>query len=68
MNATNKQGHVWNGERDDGWFIYIDECGGLYASREVPCYRIALDNAMWTIVNGKPVIVPKSGLDNIPVF
>ena len=45
MDATNKQGHVWTGERNLEWWIYTDENGRLYESREMPAYRIAMNNA-----------------------
>jgi hypothetical protein len=48
MNATNKQGHVWTGEREREWWNYLDDNGQEYQSREVPSYRIVMDKAVMT--------------------
>lgn len=49
MNATANNGDVWTGEKQkEGgtlWWIYRDAAGHLYESKEVPAYRIHLDNA-----------------------
>lgn len=63
MNATNKDGHIWTGEieRENGnnWYMYQDGNGKPYQSREVPAYRIAMDNAQVVVCeNGKKAIVP----------
>ncbi len=48
MNATNKIGHVWTGDGDGQWWIYEDENGHEYESKEIPAYRIVMDNAAMT--------------------
>lgn len=59
MNATNQQGHEWNGEIErEGksvFYLYTDDAGRLYSSKEVPAYRIKL-NATQQTVNGKRTI------------
>ena len=60
MNATSKDGDIWTGEPPvDGWYIYADAVGTLYESREIPVYRIVMDNATLQTINGKPTICPK---------
>lgn len=67
MNATNKQGHVWTGEseKDSGstWFNYCDEKGNEYQSKEVPAYRVVMDNSCFVNVNGKWAIGPLCCVD-----
>lgn len=59
MNATAKNGDKWTGEQPvDGWWMYRDKAGRLYESREVPAYRIVMDNAEIVTVNHKPTIRP----------
>ena len=48
MKATAKNGDVWTGEKDGEWWIYRDSCGNLYESKEIPAFRIAMDNATQT--------------------
>lgn len=71
MNATAKNGDVWTGDVEYGegttkWWIYRDNQGQLYSSREVPAYRIVLDNATQIKVNGKLTIVPINALPHDP--
>ena len=60
MNATNDRGHIWNGEKVlDGetiWWVYTDDNGRLYESKETPVYRIDMRPATQTMVNGKLTI------------
>lgn len=59
MNATAKNGDAWTGERDGQWWQYTDPAGNLYESREVPEYRIVMDNATQTTDSrGRLCIVP----------
>lgn len=58
MKATAKNGDEWTGERDGEWWLYKDAQGRIYESREVPAYRIKLDNATQITLNGKPCIAP----------
>jgi hypothetical protein len=59
MKATSKNGHEWNGEPPvDGWWIYTDEAGRLYESREIPAYRIRLNATQVTCADGKLAIAP----------
>lgn len=58
MNATNKSGHAWTGEREGDWWNYRDDQGREYQSRETPAYRVRMDNATQIIVNGKLSIGP----------
>lgn len=57
MKATANNGHEWTGERDGEWWIYTDESGNLYESKEVPAYRITLDNAVLGVIDGKRCIM-----------
>lgn len=59
MNATNIKGHEWNGEKQDGEWLYTDESGNLYSSKEIPAYRIIMDNStIVTDAKGRRMIVP----------
>lgn len=58
MTATAKNGDAWTGEIQDGFWIYEDGAGNLYESREVPAYRVVMDNATVRTVNGKRTIHP----------
>lgn len=64
MEATNKAGHVWTGEKttegQDTFWHYIDSNGSEYQSREIPAYRIDMRHCGQRMLNGKPVIVPHS--------
>lgn len=60
MNATAENGDIWTGEKQDGFWIYQDCAGNSYESREIPAYRIVMDNAtMMRCVNGSLAIGPK---------
>lgn len=50
MKATSKNGDEWTEEEanEKGWWMYCDAAGNLYESREVPAYRIAMNNAIFT--------------------
>lgn len=48
MNATANNGDIWTGDREGDWWMYKDKDGNLYESREVPAYRIVMDNACMT--------------------
>ncbi len=39
LSATNLHGDKWNGETQDGVYVYIDQQGNLYESKERPVYR-----------------------------
>lgn len=56
--ATNKQGHEWNGERNGVWWMYADDRGNLYESKEVPCIRIRLNATQVVCADGKLAIAP----------
>jgi hypothetical protein len=58
MKATSKNGDEWTGERADDWWLYEDSQGRVYESREVPAYRIQMDNAKQILVDGKLTIAP----------
>ena len=62
MKATNKAGHEWTGETeiDAGarWYNYTDASGKVYQSKEVPAYRVKMDNA--AVESGKRGIFPLS--------
>ena len=62
MKATNKAGHAWTGESDtEGkvrWYNYADASGKAYQSKEVPTYRIKMDNA--AVKSAKKGIFPIS--------
>lgn len=58
MKATARNGDVWTGEIQEGFFLYLDSAGNLYESKEAPAYRIRMDGATQTTINGKRVIVP----------
>lgn len=58
MEATAQNGDVWTGESQDGFWLYRDKAGNIYESKEVPAYRIMMDNATQQVVNGKPTITP----------
>jgi hypothetical protein len=61
MNATSKNGDLWTGERDGEWWHYRDTNGKEYQSREVPAYRIKMDNATQiTTPDGQRGIAPLS--------
>lgn len=61
MNATAQNGDEHTGERDGEWWQYRDKAGNLYESREVPAYRIVMDNATQiTTPDGKRGIAPIS--------
>ena len=60
MNATNKEGHVWEGEKNSEsgktWWLYRDQSGRLYESTEVPAYRIDMRPATQRMANGRLTI------------
>lgn len=58
MNATNKQGHEWTGERQDGYWLYVDFQEQLYESLEAPAYRITMNQSCTVLINGKRTICP----------
>lgn len=61
MKATARNGDEWTGERDGDWWLYSDAAGNLYESREVPVYRIRMNNAKQTTdAHGKLCIAPLS--------
>jgi hypothetical protein len=69
LKATCKAGHEWTGEIEieNGWkwFMYRDPHGSLYQSKEIPAYRIHLNNSCLISVNGKQAIFPISKLDEV---
>ncbi len=40
--ATASNGDTWNGDKQDGRFIYSDQQGNLYESSEKPAYRLPI--------------------------
>lgn len=63
MNATSKNGDIYSGENytENGatWYLYKDTNGNLYESKEVPAYRIRMDNSQLTTdATGHPCIAP----------
>jgi len=60
--ATARNGDKWTGEKEGELWIYEamgeDDRGSLYASAEVPAYRIVMDNARIVMVDGRPSIAP----------
>lgn len=63
--ATAKNGDKWTGEHGDTpeWWIYRDKAGSLYESKEIPAYRIYMDNArLVTCEDGSRGIAPLSTL------
>lgn len=44
LRATSKNGDAWIGEKNGEWWIYEDQNGHLYESKEVPSYRVDLRN------------------------
>lgn len=59
MKAKNKQGHEWTGERQDDFWVYRDEKGNLYESKEIPEYKIKMDGCYFHPEHG---IAPLSTL------
>lgn len=58
MNATLSNGDEWTGEKQEDYWICRDKNGNLYETRETPAYRIVMDNATQTMLNGRLVITP----------
>lgn len=58
MNATAINGDKWTGERNSPWWVYQDKNGNLYESKEIPVYRIIMDNAKVVPIKGKNTITP----------
>lgn len=56
MKATASNGDEWTGERNGAWWLYTDSNGNLYESKEVPVFRVVMDNAVWDGV----AIAPKA--------
>lgn len=56
--ATALNGDDWIGERDGDWWLYQTKDGAIYESKEIPAYRIKMDNATQILVDGKLCIAP----------
>ncbi len=55
LSATNLHGDKWTGETQDGFYVYMDQQGNLYESKERPAYRIVMNNAQFTIEGIAPL-------------
>ncbi len=55
LSATNIHGEKWTGEMQDGFYVYMDQQGNLYESKERPAYRIVMDNAQFTVEGIAPL-------------
>jgi hypothetical protein len=59
MTATAKNGDEWQGETNGAWFIYRDQQGNLYESKEQPAYRIDMTGCTQVLTeSGKLAIAP----------
>ncbi len=55
LSATNLHGDKWTGEMQDGLYVYMDQQGNLYESKERPAYRIVIDKALFTVEGIAPL-------------
>ncbi len=55
LKATNLHGDKWTGETQDGIYVYMDQQGNLYESKERPVYRIVMDKAQFTVEGIAPL-------------